>query len=300
MSAILCAPSFVAGAAALELERHDISFHSPKPGLLAVDVTLTNRGAQPTIPTIVRFQSAPLGAFVDWRPLAEVVVPAIVPGARQRISFEVDRPRARTLGDPAKIPPARFLTALGMGEPEPSHDRQLLRTSRSDSLQSTIGFQTAPLSSDIFELLGRGNPHWAGNLNVFVAEQAVERHLASALRIYPGRTNLAFFVVGSGCDGYSFQLHGSDPRWECALYNPAANLGAASLLTSVNETSLVEESKWIEIVRQTFMLLAIRPPARTSAGNVEVRITQRSSGRTAAVEFDLDPGAAGPGCFVVG
>jgi len=298
MIAVLCAPSYPTEAAALEFERHDISFHSPKPGLVAIDVALANRGVQPTVPTLVRFQSAPLGVFVDWRPLAEVYVPAIAPGARHRICFEVDCPRAMTLGDPAKIPPDRLLTALGMGESEPSHNPQLLRTSAVGSAQPAIGFQTAPLASDVFELLGRGNPHWAGNLNVFVAEQAIERHLARALRIYPGRTNMAFFVVGSGRDGYSFELRGGGAGWECALYNPHANRMATSLLASANEAALVEEGRWIEIERQSFMLLAIRPPTHCDAGSIEVRVTQRSSGRTAAVEFDLDPDAAGPGCFV--
>lgn len=300
MSAILCAPPFAAGTAALELERHDISLHSAKPALVNIDVVLSNRGARPTVPTLVRFQSAPLGAFVDWRPLAEVFVPAVAPGACHRICFEVDRPPTRALGDPANIPPAPLLTALGMGEPEPSHDPQLLRMSRSCSSPSAIGFQTAPLSSDIFELLGRGNPHWAGNLNVFVGARAVERHLARALRIYPGRTNMAFFVVGSGRDGYSFELRGGGAGWECALYNPQSSLASLSLLASANDASWVEEGQWIEIARQSFMLLAIRPPARCGAGIMEVRVTQRSSGRTAAVEFDLDPRAAGAGCFVVG
>ena len=299
MSAILCAPSYAGGAAALELDRHDISFRSPKPSLLAIDVTLANRGTEPTAATLVRFESAPLGAFVDWRPLAEVYVPAVAPNARHTVFFDVIRPRTRSLGDPAKIPPARLLTALGMGEPEPSHDRQLLRSPQAGSSQSTMWFQMAPLSPDVFQLLGRSNPHWAGNLNVFVAGQAVERHLAPALRIYPGRTNMALFVVGSGRDGYAFELHAGGPGWQCSLYNLQANLRAASLLESANDAYLVEEGKWIEIANQTFMLLAIRPPARSSAGNVEVRVTQRSSGRTAVVEFDLDPSAAGPGCFVV-
>ena len=298
MSAILCAPSDAA-TARLELDRHDISFQCRQTGRVAIEVTFLNRRELPTASTLVQIQSAPLGAFVDWRPLAEVFVPEIPPGGCRRIGFAVDRPRVKTLGDPAKIPPARLLTALGMGEPEPSRDRQLLNGSRSPSSQPTIGFQTASLASDLFELLGHGNPHWAGNLNVFVGGRAVERHLAKALRIYPGRVNIACFMVGSTHDAYAFKLHGGGEGWDCALYNPAATRRASSVLASVQNEAMVEQDKWIEIDRQAFILLAIRPPAKCRTGNVEVHVTQQSSGNTAIVEFNLDPNAAGPGCFTV-
>lgn len=300
MSAILCAPSSAAATTAdLTLERHDISFHCPKPGQVVIEATLANRGELSSVSTIVRFQSAPLGAFVDGRPLAEVFVPAVAPGERRRIAFSVERPRLMTLGDPANIPPGRLLTALGMGEPEPSGDRQLLEPSASDSSQATIGLQTGTLTPDIFELLGRDNPHWAGNLNVFIAQRAVERHLARALRIHPGRTNLAFFIVGSGRDAYCFELRGAGAGWESALYDSTAMPRGTTLLASANPAAAVEEGKWIEVERQSFMLLAIRPPRACEAGKVDVHVTQRSTGRTAVVEFDLDPSAAGPGCFVV-
>jgi hypothetical protein len=38
--------------------------------------------------------------------------------------------------------------------------------------------------------------------------RAVERHLAQALRIYPGKTNAAMFFVGNRKDGYRFDLTG--------------------------------------------------------------------------------------------
>jgi hypothetical protein len=47
------------------------------------------------------------------------------------------------------------------------------------------------------------------------------------------------------------------------------------------------------------LMLALQPPATAEAGQVEVHVRQRSTGRTAVVEFSLDARAAGPGCYVV-
>ncbi len=47
------------------------------------------------------------------------------------------------------------------------------------------------------------------------------------------------------------------------------------------------------------MLLAMCPPEGCRQGNVEVHVTQRSTGKTAIVEFSFDAAAAGPGCYVV-
>jgi hypothetical protein len=45
------------------------------------------------------------------------------------------------------------------------------------------------------------------------------------------------------------------------------------------------------------IMLMTEPPAGCKQGRVEVRVTQRSSGKKAVVEFDLDPAAQGPGCY---
>jgi hypothetical protein len=45
------------------------------------------------------------------------------------------------------------------------------------------------------------------------------------------------------------------------------------------------------------MVLAMRPPVVCEEGNLAVHVTQRSSGKKAAVEFNLDPTAQGPGCY---
>jgi hypothetical protein len=65
------------------------------------------------------------------------------------------------------------------------------------------------------DMVGQEQPHWAGNINVFVGGKAVERHVAKALRVYPGRMNMAMFIVGSfgKADAYSFELVGLAPDW---------------------------------------------------------------------------------------
>lgn len=296
MSAVLDVSRHVAVGSALSLERQDIMFHCPQPDQLVVSVALTNDSAAPTSPTVARIEAAPLGAFVPWQPLAYAFVPRVEPGHRHVVEFSIQRPPTTALGrGPGDIPPARLLTALAMGEP-PRRGQRLLDVSQSDS--GTLAFQTGKLPADLFEMLGHANSHWAGNLNVFVGERAVERHLARALRIHPGQVNFASFIVGSGRDAYAFELHGDGADWDAALYHTLAR-GLSALSQSFDETDVIGEREWVEIEQQVFLILAIRPPSDCGSGNVDVRVTQRSTGRTAVVEFSLDPQAAGPGCFVV-
>jgi hypothetical protein len=138
--------------------------------------------------------------------------------------------------------------------------------------------------------------YWAGNLNIHVGNRAVERHLAQALRICPGRTNMVWFFVGSGPDAYRFRIDGVGPDWDATLFDMS---GRRSLLVDPrNDTPLAEE-EWFTVTGTTMFLLALAPPAKCGAGDVEVHVTQRSSGATAVVEFSCDPRAAGPGCYVV-
>ena len=101
-----------------------------------------------------------------------------------------------SLGNFDRVSPRRLLTALDAG------DRPL-----------------GKLPNDLFELIGRGGPHWAGNLNVFLGTRSTEKHVASALRIYPGRLNLAMFVVGSQPDAFMFAFSEDAEAWEATLYD---------------------------------------------------------------------------------
>ena len=294
MTSLLSASSGPVVHAALTLERKDIVFHNPNPEEVEISITLSHVADRPSAPAMVRMQAAPLGAFVPWQPLGDVLVPMLEPRRRHILRFRLQRPRPTVLGDPSQLPIARLLNALARAEPQRAPGAQLLLRFGGGS----IGFQTGALPADLFELVGHANPHWAGNLNVFVGVRAVERHLAQALRIYPGRTNMAGFVVGCGPDAYAFHLVGDGAGWDAALFDSEAH-GKGAPLCDPDRADPVVEDRWIQIRRQRFILLAIRPPADCTKGNVEVHVTQRSTGQTAVVEFSMDPQAAGPGCFVV-
>jgi hypothetical protein len=258
------------------VERADIQFANAAPDRLAIAVTVRNVGEARSEPTVAVLRSAPLGAFVPWRLLTGVAVPALEPGESAVLRTEVrDQPPA-ALGTPSRVPPRRLLTALGMDDRQPRRDGQL--------------------AGDLFRHLGQGGVHWAGNLNVFIGGKDVERHLAQALRVYPGRTNLAMFVVGSHRkDAYAFHLTGDAADWDARLFDMS---GAKSCALDVRTAGAMVEDEWLELQCGTVML-ALVPPPNARAGSIEVHVRQSSTGREAVVEFSLDANAAGPGCYVV-
>ena len=152
------------------------------------------------------------------------------------------------------------------------------------------------LAPDLMNLLGRGNQHWAGNINVFIGNKSVERHVARALRIYAGCANLAIFMVGGigQPDAYAFEVVGSTPKWKSGLFDMTQGMSLIPAPTA----EPIQKSHWVN-ARSGHMMVLLRtsPPAGCKRGNVEVHVTQRSSGKTAVVEFDLDPAAQGPGCY---
>jgi hypothetical protein len=154
------------------------------------------------------------------------------------------------------------------------------------------------LPPDLWELVGRGQPHWAGNINVFVGARAVERHRAKALRVYPGRPNLAMFFVGDRGrrDAYAFDFVGLQPEWDASLHDATR---ALTLSAGASEKP-IQEKRWVEATEgQMLVAMMIHPPAGCQEGNVEIHVTRRSCEKTAVVEFNLDPASAGPGCYVV-
>jgi hypothetical protein len=279
MTAVLHRQQSAAGllCSSLEVERTDIVFANVAPNRVHIQMTVFNRGDLPTPPTRAVVQAAPLGAFVPWRPLAVLDVPSLLPGASHVLQLDAKTAPAVALGDADRVPPQRVLTALADED-----DPNLVRRG------------TPQLPTDLFSLLRRGGAHWAGNLNIFFEGRTVERHLAQALRIYPGQTNLAMFVVGARADAYSFSLHGEGADWDAALHD----ITFASRHLATDERA-VPLNEWVEIGRMGMMMLALRPPADCQRGTVEVHVLQRSTGEQAIVEFSLDANASGPGCFVV-
>jgi hypothetical protein len=161
---------------------------------------------------------------------------------------------------------------------------------------SNWGRQNLSLPDDPLQLLSRPGVHWAGNINVLIGRHAVERHLAQALRIYPGRTNLAVFFVGDRRDEYQFALEGDGAAWDAGLFDLMDCYSPDRTDASPHQ---IPRSKWIPIQHCSMILLAICPPEACQTGSIEVHVRQRSTGRDAIVEFSLDANAAGAGCYAV-
>jgi hypothetical protein len=261
----------------------DIRFWNKASDRVIIEIEVHNRGTERSTETVILVDSAPLGAFVPWQPLAHVAVPPIEAGESVSLQLEATAPLATAL-PPSRRTPAQLLTALGQDEPRKRH------------ATSPVGRAWPALAGDLLQRLGSGGVHWAGNINVFVAQKSVERHLAQALRIYPGRDNLAMFVIGSGPDAYSFEVRGAPEDWKTTLLRPA-DPGARLLhLQGYRE---VEPREWALVELQEMMMILLQPPARCESGKVDVKVCQRSTGREATVEFSMDPDAVGPGCFTV-
>lgn len=282
-------PADGAAAPALHVERTSIRFHDAAPGRVRIAVDVENRGAVRSAPTNLRLESAPLGAFLPWRPLATLAVPAIAPGGKATIALETPRPRPRRMADSGGRVPSAPMTAT---DPAPA-GKQTFRLGLFDALLGVFRKSPAtPLSEDPFDLLGRSQPHWAGNINVWIGRRAVERHAAPRLRVYPGRVNVAAFCVGDRRDRYAFRVERPAADW-------SVDLSAMRCTSRVEWTEDPWEApRWLELRDTTCVLCCVRPPVDCEAGALEVHVTQRSSGQTAVVELDLDPGAAGPGCYV--
>lgn len=293
-----------AGEAELMVEPEDISFEDVAANTVMVRVKIRNDGGRRSEPTSMRLESAPLGAFVPWRPLAVLPVPALEPGERRELSVEASRPRPKPLGSFDLIPPRTLLNAVSAAPdesaPQPATGIAAMlalfrrrETARKENRGESN--KTSSLAPDLWDLVGRDQPHWAGNVNVFIGSKAVERHFAKALRVYSGRTNLAVFDVGEGRpDAYAFEIAGLAPDWQAALYDMT---NAKSLAIGASDAP-VHERQWVESAGSSMMILAIRPPVVCEDGNLAVHVTQRSQGKKAVVEFNLDPTAQGPGCYV--
>ncbi|HKA05921.1 MAG TPA: hypothetical protein VKD71_01605 [Gemmataceae bacterium] len=258
----------------LTVSREDIRFQTRRPGVLSIEVTIHNTGAKRSAATFGLLRSAPLGAFVSWRPLGVLEIPAIEPRRSTVVRHEVRyRPAAAPAGAD-KLPPNRLLTALGLDDPDGDNSQ---------------------LPADPLALFKRGGIHWAGNLNIFFPGKDVERHLAQALRIYPGRVNLAMFIVGDRKrDVYRFRLTGNGAAWGARL----VDFGTGDSFAALVGKGGIETGAW---TRPTtgLLMLALEPPANATTGAVNVHVQQQSTGREAVVEFSLDADAAGPGCYVV-
>ncbi|PWU18614.1 MAG: hypothetical protein C5B50_08650 [Verrucomicrobia bacterium] len=291
--------------AELVVERTDILFQDLDGDTVRINIMVRNEGEGLSKPTTMRLESAPLGAFVPWQPLAVVPVPELKPGESHEVSVDASRAHPTALGEFDRTPPQKVLTAVSSPDqpaPQPAAGvltmLNFMRRQQTSNRPAGVTTGKLPnLAPDLWDLMHRGQPHWAGNLNVFIGQRAVERHLAKALRIYPGRTNLAMFMVGGGArpDAYSFEILGLGWDWKAALYDMTRN---GTLLVSPSD-SPIREAKWVETNGGMMVILAAQPPAGCCEGKLEVHVRRRSRDDEAVVEFDLDPAAQGAGCYVV-
>lgn len=281
----------------LRVERTDISFRDLPEDKVRISVRVHNDGASRSRPALIRLEAAALGAFARWQPLALLHAPPIESGESRELSLEAPRPRPTPLGSFDRVPPSKVATALAADEGP--RRRTIIGLGATANFMARLqsgdaGFVQGNLPPDLMELLGRGPTHWAGNLNVFIGRRAVERHMAKALRIYPGRKNLAMFVVGerNKPESYSFEITGLAEGWKAALFDMTRQ---EALWT--DSAPPVPEFKWVESDGMMMVILAALPPAGCEAGGLEVQVTRRSDQSKAVVEFNLDPAAQGPGCY---
>ncbi len=260
----------------LTVRRTDIRFWNESPEVVAIEFTVRNLGSAASAPTEATIAAAPLGVFVPGRPLTSVAVPSIEPGQEITVGTKVFTSPPPLVVKPEKATTGSLLTALDLADDD--------ATAR--------GTGAAFLPGDLFRLLGNPSCHWAGNLNIFVGGKPVERHMAQALRIYPGKLNLAMFIVGSGPDAYRFSLSGEGAAWESTLFE-----GPWFGRSKPHDT--IDPGTWLRVPNSTMLMLAIQPPEYCRNGSVSVEVEQQSTSDTAVVEFSLDANAAGPGCFVV-
>src|SRR5262245_46509837 len=124
----------------LTLTCSDVRFHNLSPGRLSVEVTFQNNGPGATQPTTALIGSAPLGAFVSWRPLTTARVPALPAGGRFTFRKDIGYTPPVALGTPDRVPSGRLLTAISA--PDPQGPR-------------------ANVATDLLQLVGQGSVHWA-------------------------------------------------------------------------------------------------------------------------------------------
>jgi hypothetical protein len=272
----------------ITLDRSDIVFFNVAPHRVRIQITLRNRGEEWSAPTQAVVSAAPLGAFVRWQPLATLQVPALPP--RGRVTLVLDATALPSTGRRGPVGPGKLGIATDAQEPRRPRPgvgalwQALL--SRFGSRVAAAGAAAPWLPADPNDMSDLERIHWAGNLNVFVGNVSVERHQAMQVRVIPGRTNFATFVVGDSPDEYAFDIAGAgDWPVELLAYDP--------------QPEPIQLGTWVEFPDTRMLHLLLEPPLGCGAGHLDVHVRQRSTGREAVVEFGFDPHAVGPGCYKV-
>lgn len=278
-----------ASAAGLRADRTDISFQNITPDLVRVDVHVTNDGSLWSPPTEVILQSAPLGAFLTWQPLLTLTVPSLAPRTSTVVSGSAWAPQPAPVAKPEEV---WYLSPLLLRALAEQAEREAREEAEREARRQLR--RPAPVvAADAFALLGRQGVHWAGNIDILMRGKSAERHLARALRVYPGKTNAAMFFVGDRPDGYRFELSGDAEPWQAQLIDMTR-----SPSLKPDRAPDVPAAEFREFSRGMFYLL-LRPPKDAERGEVSIHVTRQSDGKEAVVEFSLDSRAAGAGCYKI-
>jgi hypothetical protein len=264
----------------LIVARGDIEFFDVTRECVCVRIKVHNISDRQAPSQSIEVSSAQLGAFLPWRHLDTLEVPSLMPGGMVVVETAVKRFRPLPLGPIDRVPPGALLTAL----------------KEDDDANKRSGFNQ--LAASILDYVNSRDSYWVGNINVFVKNHSVERHHAPALRVQPGKLNIACFRVGNAnlSDEYAFRILGDGINWESRLFT--SPLSRRSLVRS-SESMEIEENCWVPASRSRIVYLKFCPPEDACRGKIDVEVTQRSTGRKVLVEFSLDAGADGPGCYVI-
>ena len=214
---------------------------------IEIALRVCNAGRARSKREVGRIEAAPFGAFLPWTPLTTFEVPPLDPGAATIVRMRVPRPELGDLPDGEDATRARTRALRQVA-------RMLMRFGMASPWSAN------PKAS-----------HFAGNLDVHVKGISVERHCGS-LRVRRGARNVAMFRVGDGTDAYRFAVGGTSTGWDVEL------LGSED----------IEPGRWYrgECVRCVRME-ATDASESAPDGRLEVHVEQRSTGRTAIVEFEL-------------
>jgi hypothetical protein len=259
----------------MTVERGDIMFGDVSPGKVLITVTVRNQGRVTSPPSPMFVQAAPLGAFVPWRPLAELRVPPIEPGRQRTVSFVAERSRHEPLGDPGVVEPARFLRAATRGS--------MMRRYRNASRVRLHG----RLPVDLLELLQLGSIFWAGNINVFLGGREVERHFARQLCLNPSQPSLADFILGAGPDSYRFHVERKPQELEVALFDVTSQ---RRLGIDLSRSERVPEESWWHVPGTRVLFLTVDSTEESEVA-VEIHVDQKSTGKSAVIELGFEASA---------
>ena len=151
---------------------------------------------------------------------------------------------------------------------------------------------------------GRGNRHWAGNINVHLDGKAVERHQANGLLIYPGLENWALFNLGSRKgEEYICTFEGEGVAWDPMVFhleNADDEYVAARELRRGRECigqGVGSGGSFVAPRASAWMGAVVTPPSGSGSGKLDIEIYELSSERSTKVEFLLDANASGAGLY---